>query len=124
MIANVSKFLLPMSLWALTAGHVPAAAALQDSDTRSIAVAISDLDLTAPRDRHALDKRIDRAARQICGLPSIPHTTEELRCVSQAVRRARPQRDAAISSAQRPTVGMPAFTAEELFSAPALRSQR
>ena len=45
----------------LSASAAPAAA-----QTVSVAVDYADLDLTSPQGQSALDKRIDRAARQIC----------------------------------------------------------
>lgn len=90
------------SMFAVAVGHVPTTAALPDDQTQSLTVQYSDLDLTRQKDRNALDARINRAARSLCGRHFHHHTTAELQCLYKAVRSARSQRNAAIARALQP----------------------
>jgi UrcA family protein len=93
------------SMFAVAVGHVPTTAALPDDKTQSLTVQYSDLDLTRQKDRNALEARINRAARSICGRPFHLQTTAELQCLYKTVRSARSQRNAAIARALQPLAG-------------------
>lgn len=65
------------------------AAARPASDTVSIAVLHDDLDLTTQGGQDALQRRLDRAAKQVCRYPtnqSLMSVQNEARCYRQARR--------------------------------------
>lgn len=85
-----NSFLAPMlTAFALSAAAVPAAAA--DPEIRSQTVFYGDLDLASDAGVAELDRRIDRAARNVCGFDNQRTGTRirsaEMRnCHAQALR--------------------------------------
>jgi UrcA family protein len=69
----------------------------------SVAVPYGDLDLTKPAGREALDTRLDRAARQICGGAAPARVLSEVRayraCLDQARAGYQDQVQLALSTA-------------------------
>jgi UrcA family protein len=66
MFKAISLALATVSLGAALTLAVPAAA--QQRDTRTTGVTYADLDLATEEGRAELDRRIDYAARQVCGM--------------------------------------------------------
>jgi UrcA family protein len=73
---------------------------------RELAVATRDLDLERPADRQILERRIARAARDICRRPThaVEPVSSSRACVADTIARVRLQLDdAAIAPASRPS---------------------
>lgn len=86
---------------AFTAG--PASAQNQD-DLPAVRVLVSDLDLTSPRGQILLDLRIRSAAAKVCNGP-IETPLFPDRCFSEAMQRARTQRDRLLGRQQAASIG-------------------
>ncbi|KPP94442.1 UrcA family protein [Erythrobacter sp. HL-111] len=59
--------IITLALAAAIAGAATLPAAAQAAEPATAKVALADLDLTTKAGRDALDRRIDRAARKVCG---------------------------------------------------------
>ena len=81
-------------LIAATALALPMAPALAQS--QSISVPHADLDLSSPEGRATLDKRIDAAARKVCGVGELRtgtrlNSSAARKCVANVDRQVRSQ---------------------------------
>ncbi|NJC08670.1 UrcA family protein [Polymorphobacter fuscus] len=97
------RHLIIATLFAVVA---PVAAQAATVETRSVRVA--DLDLNRPAGIAELDRRIDRAARQLCGVGSIGPVWQRRaadECRAEAVARATGDRQAALATRQSALVG-------------------
>lgn len=68
--------------------------AAQPASAESVEVQFEDLDLTTPQGRKELDRRIDRAAEQVCGARETTvgtrlRSSETIECIRQARRQTR-----------------------------------
>ncbi|MGH8259054.1 MAG: UrcA family protein [Steroidobacteraceae bacterium] len=74
------------------AGRALAGGPPRPDDGRRVAVRYADLNLASTRDAATLMRRIELAARQVCGTPSsgqpLGQWTKERSCIASAVRRA------------------------------------
>jgi UrcA family protein len=85
---------------AATAAAMTASAPAFASETATAAVSIAKLDLTSDRGRAQLDRRIARAAEDLCGRPDRRDLTLSVaadECMADVLASARPQREAAIA---------------------------
>jgi UrcA family protein len=84
----------------LTIAATPAIAS--ESEHKTAAIRIDDLNLTRATDRERLDVRVKSAARSICrsGARGLAAMTRQSECVAEAVARAEPQAERAIARAQ------------------------
>ena len=75
------------------------ASAQDDSDPIVRRVAVGDLDLFTVAGRNTLDRRLERAARQVCPsqLPSLAIRMDQ-RCFTKTIATARRQRDQLFAS--------------------------
>lgn len=75
------------------------ASAQDDSDPIARRVAVGDLDLFTVAGRNTLDRRLERAARQVCPSeqPSLAIRTDQ-RCFTRTIAIARRQRDQLLAS--------------------------
>ena len=83
-----STFFAALCLLAATAHAEPA-----DPSVRSQRVTISDLDLTTPQARAVLERRVRRAADNVCtstGIYSVYDRVTRMRCIRQAIQSALP----------------------------------
>ncbi|HET8750185.1 MAG TPA: UrcA family protein [Sphingomicrobium sp.] len=77
------------------------------AESNSVRVSYADLNLVSPAGRYTLQQRIVYAARVVCVIEDsreLALRTETNACRSDAVARAQPAYEAAISSALRPSV--------------------
>ncbi len=65
------KNIMTLTLAATTLATAPAAMA-QERNTQTVGVSYSDLDLTTENGREELDRRIDTAAKDACGMDERP----------------------------------------------------
>ena len=91
-----------MALAATCAALAALPAAAQD---RSVAVPYADLNLATPEGQAALDQRINRAARQVCGLDEVRTGTRlrsniDRECFRQARTQVKQQVAAALAQQQ------------------------
>ncbi len=89
--------------FSLVAFGVPAAAIAGTPDGLSVAVHYSDLDLTTDTGTQALQARIDRAARAVCGsadLRDLRGMSEVQQCRAVALNSAAPQVEVVIAQAR------------------------
>lgn len=97
------QFTLSAAVFAMFAA---APAASQDSDTMSVTVAMSDLDLTKAADLARLDARINRAANTVCGSSNVrgvvAHSSFNI-CKATAMQSARTRTERAVSLANTAT---------------------
>ena len=82
-----------------------AAPAFAANDAPTASISVADLDLSTVEGQKALDRRIDRVARSICGAPyatgSRVLTPSARRCIATAKASAAPQVAAMIQDQQR-----------------------
>ena len=88
---------------ALMAATVTPATAHAETVRQSQEVRFNDLDLASSQGKHQLERRIQRAARTVCGMDEIATGTrlasrEASRCYNQALRDTREQTAAAIAN--------------------------
>lgn len=100
-VLSVAALMLATSGVAL----VPAVSA-QNVETRTTGVTHTDLDLTTPEGVEELDRRIDRAAKQVCGMNEVEvgtraRTREGRQCYRDAKRQLERQFAQIVNDAQR-----------------------
>ena len=91
--ATIGLFTIPGAAFAETAGN-------------SVAVRFADLDLGTPDGQQQLDRRIARAARQVCALDDIAtgtriRSSEADACYRQALRNVRTSVAEAVSASRK-----------------------
>lgn len=59
---------LSLALAAASALAIPAIASAAENQTQSVRIAYKDLDLTTEAGQKELDRRMDKAARDVCGM--------------------------------------------------------
>ena len=79
---------------ALIGTTIPAAAFAQSTDAQQTAIVYKDLNLSTSEGQAELDRRIENAARQICGLDDVVtgsriKSAESRKCYKQALSSAR-----------------------------------
>lgn len=85
-----SRLILSLSVMAALAAPAPLASA-QTETTREVRVSTRDLD---PSDPSALNARLVRAAKDVCGFHPGPMRMDELRAARECVRDAMQRRGA------------------------------
>lgn len=104
------SFTIALALAASSLSLAPAALA-GDNDERSSTVSHSDLDLSTEEGIEELDRRIDRAARTVCGSddPSLGtriRDRETRRCMANVTRRLNQRFAQIIEDAQSPELAL------------------
>lgn len=87
----------------LLAGIAALCATPAVAETMSVPVSFAGLDLTSPNGKSILDRRIDHAARVICGTPDIRDIKAMMaagKCRAETVALAQPRVAIAIAAAQ------------------------
>lgn len=99
---------LGVAALALATSGVPLAPAVsaQNVESRTTGVTYSDLDLTTQEGVAELDRRIDRAAKQVCGMNDVQvgtraRTREARQCYRDAKRKLERQFARIVNDAQR-----------------------
>ena len=92
--AIVAPLMTTLAAFSIVVSPGPAMAA--EAQTAHVAIKTSDLDLNDPRGQQTLDRRIDHAARAICGMNGVRTGTrlasdDAKACYQQAVRTTRAQ---------------------------------
>jgi UrcA family protein len=90
--AFVAPLMTTIAAFSIVVSPGPAMAA----ETQAVAIRTSDLNLADPSAQRVLDRRIDRAARRICGLDQVRTATRlpsesSKACYEQALRATRAQ---------------------------------
>lgn len=86
--------------FSLTVAATPAIAS--ETENKTVAVHVDDLNLTRAADRERLDIRVRSAARSVCrsGTRGLAEMTRQAECVAAAIARAEPLAERAIARAQ------------------------
>lgn len=84
-------------------GVMTAAAVMTPADSARVDVSYADLNLASPAGRAALEMRVTRAARRVCGAAAATDLRAAMaarKCVTVAQSTARPQIDLALARTQ------------------------
>lgn len=102
-ISGVAAVVVASALLIPTMSHAATEPLASDADTLSTSVSYADLNLSWTGDVKVLNRRIDSAARGLCGRPyafEFLENAERRKCIDAAVASAQPGVEAALGAAR------------------------